>query len=681
MKQTLSLFLTVLILSDVLAQSGSAPSTSVRAPLRRSESFFGLHFDFHAGAGDLNIGQTLTEGRIDSLLTLVKPDFIQVDCKGHPGISSYPSRVPTTTSAQSFIKNPLQLFRDVTRRHGVALYVHYSGVFDQAAARKFPQWAVVNADGQRNPDKMSVHSAYVDSLLIPQLKEIADYGVDGVWVDGECWATEPDYSPQALAAFRARTGLQTRPISPNDPTYESFRNFARQSFIDYVGHYTDALHRYNPQFQVCSNWAFSSMMPEPVTIDVDFLSGDLTPGNSVNSAVLMARVMASQSRFYQKPYDLMAWGFYHSFTPPGSSGDPKTALQLQQEAAEIMAMGGGVQSYFLQNRDASISRQDWPVMAELARFIRARQPYCQYTIAVPQIAVLYSSASFRKYNRRLYDGGRDAGVLGITTALMDAQYPTEILMEHHLHGNMKRYGLIVIPEWPYLTDAFQKELLDYVQGGGNLLVIGAGATRNFWTELGVIPAGPARKKTTWVSVDGQVTTLSDSIQTVQLPPGGSALITAFADQYVKTSEGALATSRQLGKGTITGLYANIGRDYIRHQAPNLRRLVAGLVKPLFPNPIVEISGTNLVHVAVNRLHKQLAVNLINTGGRHANEEVFTYDEVPPLQAIKVRLRLDRKPGRIVQQPENKVLPFSYSHGVCTLTVPELAVHSILVVVN
>ncbi|MFZ4477998.1 MAG: hypothetical protein ACOYPR_22575, partial [Saprospiraceae bacterium] len=43
-----------------------------KAPLRRADSFFGLHFDFHASVNDSLVGKTLTEGMIDSLLTAVK---------------------------------------------------------------------------------------------------------------------------------------------------------------------------------------------------------------------------------------------------------------------------------------------------------------------------------------------------------------------------------------------------------------------------------------------------------------------------------------------------------------------------------------------------------------------------------------------------------------------------------
>ena len=70
--------------------------------LRRSESFFGLHFDFHAVVSDSMIGQHLTEGLIDSMLVAVKPDFIQVDSKGHPGVNSYPSKVEGATTVKSY---------------------------------------------------------------------------------------------------------------------------------------------------------------------------------------------------------------------------------------------------------------------------------------------------------------------------------------------------------------------------------------------------------------------------------------------------------------------------------------------------------------------------------------------------------------------------------------------------
>ena len=191
-----TLFLLLLSLTQVIAQ------TPKQAPSHKR--YFGLHFDFHAETGDSAVGKNLSERSMDSLLSAVKPDFIQVDCKGHPGATSYPSKVVNATTAGRFYGDPLKFYRAVTRKHGVDLYLHYSGIQDYAALKKHPDWSVVKADGTRDEANTSVHGPYVDSLLIPQLREIANYGATGIWVDGDCWATQLDYSPAAIAAFRPK---------------------------------------------------------------------------------------------------------------------------------------------------------------------------------------------------------------------------------------------------------------------------------------------------------------------------------------------------------------------------------------------------------------------------------------------------------------------------------------------
>ncbi|HSB94532.1 MAG TPA: hypothetical protein VLC28_15515, partial [Flavitalea sp.] len=209
-KQYVRVFFILFFTSFILR----AATAQTKKPLTRKESFFGLHFDFHAGKDDQNIGETLTEAMIDSMLTIVKPDFIQVDSKGHPGITSFP--VSVGTQATSFAKDPLRLFRDVTARHSVALYIHYSGVKDIEAISKHPDWARINADGSRDPENTSVHSAYNDELLIPQLKEaITKYHINGAWVDGDCWATAPDYSEPSLKKYFQQTGKKPKESQGN----------------------------------------------------------------------------------------------------------------------------------------------------------------------------------------------------------------------------------------------------------------------------------------------------------------------------------------------------------------------------------------------------------------------------------------------------------------------------------
>ena len=331
--------LIAMVLVPTLAAAAEDPSAErVRfAPpqypprLKRSESFLGMHFDFHAGPDCQEVGKRTTRESIERLLEAVRPDYVQIDCKGHSGFSSYPTRVGTP--APGFVGDPLRIWREVTAEKGVGLFMHYSGVWDGQAVAQHPEGARVNEKGERDNRLTSVFGPYVDQLLIPQMKELADaYDVDGVWVDGECWAVDRDYAEPVLKAFQEQTGIQSVPRTRADPGWYEFSEFCREGFRRYLRRYVDEVHRHDSGFEIASNWAFSSMMPEKVTIDVDFISGDYTPTNSLNSARVEGRCMALQG----KPWDLMAWSFSHL----DGLFSTKTAQQLEQEAAVVMALGG-----------------------------------------------------------------------------------------------------------------------------------------------------------------------------------------------------------------------------------------------------------------------------------------------------------------------------------------------------
>lgn len=171
------------------------------------------------------------------------------------------------------------IWRATTARHGVALFLHDSGVFDAEAVRQHPGWARRDAAGKTDDKNTSVFGPYVDKLLIPQFRELAEvYGVEGVWVDGECWSVAPDWSARAVA------GLRRVPAKPGAPGWYEFLEHNRAAFRRYLRHYVDELHRLVPQFQLASNWAFTTFMPEPITANVDFLSGDYSALNAVNTA-------------------------------------------------------------------------------------------------------------------------------------------------------------------------------------------------------------------------------------------------------------------------------------------------------------------------------------------------------------------------------------------------------------
>ena len=587
--------------------------------LRRDQSFLGIHFDFHAGADCTEVGKNTTPEMINAIIDMVHPDYVQIDCKGHAGYTSYPTKVGN--QAPGFVGDPLRIWRETTAGRGVALYMHYSGVWDTRAIELHPEWAATRADGTPDREKTSVFGTYVDQLLIPQLKELAgDYGVDGIWVDGECWATIPDYGERAVRMFRETTGINKIPNSAADPHWYEWMQFHREGFRKYMRHYVAAVRTEYPTFQICSNWAFTHHMAEPVSVALDFLSGDYSPNNSVNSARFAGRYLIHQGI----PWDLMAWSFSYNPLPR----EQKPALQLKREAAVILALGGGFQAYYTQNRDGSVRLEELTEMAEVAKFARERQAYCHHSVQIPQVALLLSTSDYQHSARSLFPQykGQSQGVL---QCLLEGQHSVDLISEELLAPDMSRFPLIVIPEWENISPSFCVDLIDYAKNGGNLLLIGKETSGQFAGLTGVRLQG--------------------------------------SDQVIQA----------FGKGNIGFLPFAVGAAYEKNGDESLRKQVNVAVRSLFPNPLVDVSGSPWVDVSVSQLNGKRMVHLVNTSGDH--KEAGIIRTIEPVGPLLVSIRCDRKPSSITLQPAGKSCDFTYADGKAQVKVESVEIYDILVV--
>jgi len=73
--------------------------------------------------------------------------------------------------------------------------------------------------------------------------------------------------------------------------------------------------------------------------------------------------------------------------------------------------------------------------------------------------------------------------------------------------------------------------------------------------------------------------------------------------------------------------------------------------------------------------------LINVAGEHTNQSAIGYDEIPSLKDLSVNIKTPKKPSKIVIQPEGRELKIDFQNGTSKVTVPNLAIHSILEIVQ
>jgi hypothetical protein len=660
--------------SIVSAQKATAQTATVR--LRRSESFFGLHFDLHPNEKDTVLGRDVSEEMVERLLDAAKPDYVQYDSKGHPGWLGWPSKVGP--SAPGIVKDSLEIWRKVTASRNVALYIHFSGVWDSEACKRHPEWARVSPDGERDKNQTSTFGPYVDELMIRELGEAASkYDLDGAWVDGECWATNPDYAPAAEEAFRNATGFGQLPKGPKDAGWLLFLEFNREQFRRYVRHYVRALHRSHPQFQIASNWLYSTFVPEEPTLDVDFLSGDYLGNASISTARLEARYLAQTGR----PWDLMAWGFQQAESNKIGSVH-KPAVQLQQEASVVLAQGGGFQVYYVPSRAGWFETNHIDVMRRVGEFCRARQQASHKSATVPQIGVIFSKESLYSTSNKLFGGWGSAtdsarGWIDVLTAL---QYSVDVVPDWKLEKIKTDYPFLVLPEWTAVGEPVKKSLLEYVAEGGVLLASGAANAALFCAEAGVRLLGQE------AIVEEALIGGSEVLGNMHglwrdLDPGETKVLdNRYSDYDTRTSGKPAAVSCKLGKGEIVLVPGPAGTVYAQTHTPAVRDFVKRLVAPRF-RALVQVSAPPTVEVVLRRKHGHLMVHLINSAGMQVAGDYAAMDFVP--EVGPVTLRLAWVPSKVQLVPGGQVLAAvhiqSQGKGLWEIRVPKLHIHSVVMV--
>lgn len=650
----------------------------------RAECFFGLHFDHHANLKDTILNDRVTPALVERIIRLTECDYIQYDCKGHPGIAGYPDS-QAGVSPPGLKADALRIYRDVTRKRGVRLYMHFSGVSDKQAVAEHPEWKAAGEDRKiEQLGSTSTFGPYVRERMIPQMLEVIDrYDVDGFWVDGDCWATANDTCAAARARFKQLTGRDDLPQKPGDDGWYEWMTIQRDQFFAYLKTYVDAVHAHAPGCEVCSNWLYSGHTPEPVRVPMDFISGDYSTTDSVNAARFEGRVMSNVGL----PWDLMAWAFVSLRNHGGRIHKPIS--QLQQEAATVLALGGGFQVYFHPDRHGDFGQQQLDLMHAAADFCHQRKDVCWKSETVPQVAVLLDSTSYLKTSASVYApwSGEYHALSGALHAVLEAGHHADVVADHQLNWQQDHFPVVVVPEWSHVPPSVVTELVEYVRRGGSLLLIGAATSRLFGEHLGVSFDGEPREQRAYLQVDRRVSRVAEPgsalihglWQDVQAIPGKARVLAQRTPGHCEHVDAQpAATLARLGKGKIAAVFGPMGSAHLETHNPWTRDFMDHLLGKLY-TPMVRMAGRHAIDLVVREKNDVLTIHLCNVGGMPTQREgggaYLFADRVPPTGPVTLNVRLPGRPRRVRLEPQGKTLKGKWAKGVLTLTVPEAGIHS------
>lgn len=637
-----------------------------------ADAFFGLHYDLHPGATDTELGRETTYEHIREMLEIVRPDFVQYDCKGHPGYTGYPTEVGS--ASPGIVNDALAVWREVTRDMGIPLSVHYSGVWDSRAIELNPDWARQEPKGRKDTNYTCRLSAYDAELMIPQLVEVVrKYDIDGMWIDGENWASKPCWCERCKAAFLDLDGQDSVPEKPGDPNWHAWLAFHRELFVRHVTAVVDAVHAEKPACMVTSNWMYSVRQPEPMEAPIDYLSGDFDPSFGAERASAEARFIASRG----KPWDLMAWGFLRT----GSlDWTVKTAPHLCQEVSAVLAQGGSVFIYNQPQRSGRLTRWHQETFAQVAEFCRARKPYCFQTETVPQVAVLHSESSYYLHNDPLFNfGSANVAMEGALHALLESGYSVDLLNEAALLERMTQYPVVVVPEAAHVAQAVKDALPGYVSGGGRLLLAGDFVAAQYGDLAGVTPAGG--QITGYLPVMGQAVLVNGPFQAVELAGAETlAHLMSQQDPDVNMTAVPAATRNRVGEGVVAAVHGPLFTNYLKGHYHRVRRFAGDLVDALDAPGLIRVDGPWWVELSARRKDGRLLLQLVNRGAAgHLAPNRHMVEHVPNAGPFTVTVPMPEAPRRVYCAPEETGVEWTWKDGVLRVQVAGLHIHNVLVI--
>jgi len=642
-----------------------------------SKGFFGIHYDLHPKATDTELGREATFDHIYKELKKVKPDFVNYDCKGHPGYAGYPTKVGTPSPG--IVNDALKVWREVTKKLGIRLAIHYSGVWDEIAIEKHPEWARIGTDGKRDKASTCRNHGYTEDLMIPQLLEVVkEYDLDGMWVDGENWGSGLCYCDKCTERFMKETGIADIPQKASDPNWQKWLASNRQWFEEHVKKYMDAVHRLKPDCLVCSNWMYSVREPDEVKVQMDYLSGDFDPSFGCERAMAESRFLDSRGI----TWNLMAWGFF----VPGGTRTFKSDVHLCQEASEVMANGGNLFIYDQPKRSGRIIGWHQDIIAKVARFCRRRQKFCQDTKSVPQAAILHNSAHLYSKMDPLFSlSNGHCEMEGALHVLLEKGLHVDILNEFDLARRIFEYPLVVIPEQTLLPKKLITAVKEYVKNGGCLLASGAEPAKAFADILGIKPE-EGELNNCFVPVRNETVLINGPWQKVMLS-GAKELSPALKGNEVSRdvedgkAGSPAATINKYGKGLAAGIYGPAFLVYYNSRLPRIREFIGSVLKKLDNPKLIKMDAPARVELSVRKKDNKIMLNLVNRGTTHPlSTRNHAVEGVPAIDSVKLRVPLKEKPKKVsLGVDEGTTLRTKYAKGWLSCEIRNLYIHNMVVI--
>lgn len=658
-----------------------------------------IHFDYHTPPDFQEVASSLEPEILMKDLTEIGCELINFFAKDLFGNCYWDTKVG---HKHPYLKRDLlKEITEASKKYGIRVVAYYN-VMDLYATQVHPEWKhkgckeVKNSEG----DYVCLNSPWLEKVLLPELREISCYKIDGIFFDF-LYFHQPCFCEWCEQKFLSEFGYKIpRDIRSKD--WQTYTRWLRKRGNEIVKKVCETVHEVNPDILVGVNWAYVQRQPEKPSDGIGFITLDV---NETNCTSLNASYYAKYLRTLNKPFDIMTTRFLHWW------GDwaLKPVETMEHECATILANEGlciiGDHFYINGKHEKEVLR----TISRVFEFVSKRETILNGASSVPFIAVLHeTNNSYIKGNGIFAD---ETSTRGAHKLLLECNLHFDILNEEKLANSISNYSLVIVPEQMNLPETLIEKIKSYVKSGGKLLLSYDSSKEDLeaqWINelLGVslkskeslkfgyivpevsvlqkdLPKMPIFCRSNFVSIEEKTAkNLASKLEayvTKTSKQGWEEWLGAGVGSPIFDRKNPLITLNECGNGKVVFVGCEVFKSYFEYNDWTLKTIIRNIIDLLLPKKTIEVSSPYSLEVTLLKNEKGYLVNLINWHSERAYNTPIRAENIPKINNIVVTLTLDKAPKQVIAHPsdEEHKIEWQWENNKLKINVNELYIHSIL----
>jgi len=596
-------------------------------------------------------------------------------------------------------------------KEGMDVILYYSLIFNNWAHEKYPQWRIVNIEGNHSRMKRPGRTARYGvccpnsyeyrKFVFDQIAEFCrNYDFEGVFFDGTLWPVVC-YCANCKKRYKEEVGEDIPTVIDwDDSSWIKFQKKREEWLAEFAAMATNAVKKYKPEVAIQHNSATVPVswllgVTELLTEHYDYCSGDFYGGVAEQSFICKLYYNLTPNM----PFEFM---IYIGYPNPSDHTTAKPKELIECRAFLAIAHNG---AFLIIDAIDPIGTQDerkYRMIGSIYREIGEYEKYLGGELC-QDLAIYFSFDSkmdFAENGKRVSPeifGGvaqklpHVEAALGAAEALRTSHIPFGVVTKRNLK-ELPRFQVVILPNVSRLSDEEADAIKEYVASGGSVYASKFTLKSKLSEILGVVSMEETREKFTYIAptlegkkllpeineeyplsisdsqIKAEFSSRGEVIATITLPytdPDDPKFASIHSNPPDASTDYPAIICKKFGKGKIVWSSAPIEAYAV--QSLKHRSIFNNIIKFLVQNPLsfeAEAPACMEILLFHKPQEKRYLINLVNFQSEIGLPNI-------PVSNVTLKVKMKGKPLKAASLPDETPVAFKREGDYVSMKVPTI----------